>query len=73
MKLSVSILLLIPALSAAFAPAQPRPFSSSLDAARSKEEDLEMTRQVIASFMDGDDAPKEKEEEEETKEEPKEE
>jgi len=66
MKLSVATLLLLPALSAAFAPAQPRAFATSLDAAKSKEEDLEMTRQVIASFMDGDDpTPEAKEEEKE--------
>ena len=56
MKLSVAALLLLPALSAAFAPAQSRSFATSLNAAaaKSKEEDLEMTRQVIARFFDGD-------------------
>jgi hypothetical protein len=67
MKLSVAALLLLPALSAAFAPAQPRAFATSLDAAKSKEEDLEMTRQVIAGFMDGEDAPEEKAEEKKPK------
>jgi hypothetical protein len=62
MKLSVAALLLLPAVSAAFAPSQPRAFSTSLDAAKSKEEDLEMTRQVIASFYG--DAPAEEEKEE---------
>ena len=71
MKLSVAALLLLPALTAAFAPAHSRSVSTSLDAAKSKEEDLEMTRQVIASFFDGDsedskkeeDAPEEKKDE----------
>jgi hypothetical protein len=63
MKFSVAALLLLPALSAAFAPAQGRAFATSLDAAKSKEEDLEMTKQVIASFMDSEREPEEKAEE----------
>jgi len=44
---------MIPALAAAFVPTQPRAFVSSLNAAtaaKSKEEDLELTRLVIARF-----------------------
>lgn len=58
MKLSVVALLALPALTAAFAPAQSRvAFMTSLNAgtaAASKEADLELTRKVIAKFMDGD-------------------
>lgn len=55
MKLSVLALLALPALTAAFAPAQSRvAFMTSLNVAKSKEEDLELTRQVIDNFMDGD-------------------
>lgn len=59
MKLSLAVLLAIPAVVTAFVPVQPRAFGTSLNAAaaKSKEEDLELTRQVIAKFMDGDDAP----------------
>ena len=55
MKVTFAALLAIPALAAAFtAVSQPRvAFMTKLEAARSKEEDLELTRQVIASFMDG--------------------
>lgn len=63
MKLSVAALLLLPALTAAFAPAHSRSVSTSLEAAKTKEEDLEMTRQVIASFFDGDSEDSKKEEE----------
>lgn len=72
MKLSVATLLIIPAMAAAFIPVQPRAFVatslSAAKAAKSKEEDLELTRQVIAKFM-GDDVEEEKpakEEEEST-------
>ena len=54
MKLSVATLLVLPALTAAFAPSNPRAaFATSLSAkaAKSKEEDLEMTRKVIAEFV----------------------
>jgi hypothetical protein len=58
MKFSVAALLALPALTAAFAPAQPRvAFMTSLNAAvaaTSKEDDLELTRKVIAKHMDGD-------------------
>ena len=59
MKLSFAVLLAVPAFAAAFVPVQPRAFGTSLNAApaKSKEEDLELTRKVIANFMDGDDAP----------------
>jgi hypothetical protein len=53
MKSSIATLFLIPALAAAFIPIQPRAFFTSLNAAKaakSKEEDLELTRQVIARF-----------------------
>ena len=56
MKLSIATLFIIPALAAAFIPIQPQAFITSLNAAKaakSKEEDLELTRQVIARF-DGD-------------------
>jgi hypothetical protein len=57
MKLSVITLLALPAMAAAFVPAQPRAFFSSL--AVTKEEDLELTRQVIADHIDisGGEAP----------------
>jgi hypothetical protein len=58
MKFSVAALLALPALTAAFAPAQSRvAFMTSLNAAAaasSKEEDLELTRKVIEKFRDGD-------------------
>eukprot|EP00535_Pseudo-nitzschia_heimii_P003939 CAMPEP_0197179666 /NCGR_PEP_ID=MMETSP1423-20130617/4537_1 /TAXON_ID=476441 /ORGANISM="Pseudo-nitzschia heimii, Strain UNC1101" /LENGTH=80 /DNA_ID=CAMNT_0042629605 /DNA_START=51 /DNA_END=293 /DNA_ORIENTATION=+ len=51
MKSPVSALLLLPALTAAFAPNHKVIRStSSLSAAKSFEEDLELTRAVIASF-----------------------
>jgi hypothetical protein len=56
MKFSLAILIAMPALAAAFVPAQPRAFGSSLNAggaAATKEEDIELTRAVIAKFMDG--------------------
>jgi hypothetical protein len=61
MKFSVAVLIAMPALAAAFVPAQPRAFGMSLNAAPAgtKEEDLELTRKVILKFMDGD-APAEK-------------
>jgi hypothetical protein len=69
MKLSVAALLMLPAMAAAFVPAQPRAFGSSslsAKAAKSKEEDLELTKKVIAKFMgDEEDPPKKKEEEKE--------
>ena len=71
MKLSIVTVLLLPALSSAFSPAQPRAFNTALDAAKSYEEDLEMTRQVIAQF-NGDKVEEEKKEEKK-EEEPKEE
>lgn len=56
MKLSTAILVALPALTAAFAPAQPRASfvaASVLNAkaAKSREEDLELTRKVIADFV----------------------
>jgi hypothetical protein len=54
MKLSIATLLVLPCLAAAFVPAQPRAFVTSLGV--TKEEDLALTRQVISKFMDGDDA-----------------
>ena len=55
MKLSaLAAFLVLPALTAAFAPSQPRvAFTTSLaaKAAKSKEEDLELTRKVIAEFV----------------------
>lgn len=61
MKLSIATLLILPALTAAFMPAQPRAFRTSLEAApKTKEEDLELTRKVIATFFG--DAPEEEEE-----------
>jgi hypothetical protein len=56
MKLFTVILVALPALTAAFAPAQPRVSfvtASVLNAkaAKSKEEDLELTRKVIADFV----------------------
>ncbi len=61
-------LLLLPALVSAFAPAsrlQAIVGSTSLNGASTYEEDLELTRQVIAKFMDskGDEKPAEKKEE----------
>jgi hypothetical protein len=53
MKLSIATLFMIPALAVAYIPTQPRAFVTSLNAAKaakSKEEDLELTRQVIAAF-----------------------
>lgn len=53
MKLSIATLLFLPATVTAFMPTQPRTFiSTSLSAAKTKEEDIELTRKVIASFMD---------------------
>ena len=57
MKLSVASLLLLPTLGAAFVPAHPRAFATSLSV--TEEEDLDLTRKVIAKFMDGDDAEEE--------------
>lgn len=60
MKFTVATLLMLPALTAAFIPTQPRAFvGSSLNAkaAKSKEEDLELTRQVINAFAGGSSAP----------------
>ena len=56
MKFSSAVLFLLPAIASAFAPA-PRVSraTSSMSAAKSFEEDLEKTRAVIASFMDGRD------------------
>lgn len=70
MKLSIIAVMLLPALSAAFSPAQARGFNTALEGAMSYEEDLEMTRQVIAAF-NGEAVEEKKEEKKE--EEPKEE
>ena len=61
MKFSVAALFLLPAFASAFVSTQPRAFVSSLSAtaAATKEEDLELTRKVIAQFNDG--APAEEE------------
>ena len=68
MKLSIVAVLLLPALTAAFAPSQPIASRTSLEAApKTKEEDLELTRKVIASFFGN--APEEEPEEEATEEE----
>ena len=57
MKLSTALLLVIPACTAAFAPAQyqNRAFLTTMGAkaAKSKEEDLELTRKVIARRFGG--------------------
>lgn len=56
MKVSVSTFLLLPALVSTFTPNHQVTRSTlSLSAAKSFEEDLEMTRAVIASFVDGRD------------------
>ena len=68
MKFSVAALLMMPAMAAAFVPVQPRAFVAtplSAKAAKSTEEDLELTRKVIAGFMGDEPEPVE-----ETKEEP---
>ena len=74
MKLSVTTLLMLPAMAAAFVPTQSAAFGvstlSALNAkatkpAKSKEEDIELTRKVIASFM-GDDEPEPAKKEEES-------
>eukprot|EP00339_Tiarina_fusa_P012166 CAMPEP_0116998492 /NCGR_PEP_ID=MMETSP0472-20121206/1545_1 /TAXON_ID=693140 ORGANISM="Tiarina fusus, Strain LIS" /NCGR_SAMPLE_ID=MMETSP0472 /ASSEMBLY_ACC=CAM_ASM_000603 /LENGTH=72 /DNA_ID=CAMNT_0004697661 /DNA_START=97 /DNA_END=315 /DNA_ORIENTATION=- len=72
MKFSLAVLIAMPAIAAAFAPSQPRVFITSLNAggaAATKEEDLDLTRKVIAQFIDGDQeeptAPPATEEEEE--------
>ncbi|KAL3938690.1 MAG: hypothetical protein SGBAC_006445 [Bacillariaceae sp.] len=72
MKLSIIAVMFLPALSAAFSPSQPRAFNTALEGAKTFEEDLEMTRAVIASF-NGDKAPEEKKEEKKKEEKPKEE
>ena len=66
MKFSIATLLLMPAMAAAFIHTQPRAFvPSTLSAAKSKEEDLELTRKVIASFVsDEEEEPKPAKEEE---------
>ena len=52
MKLSLVALVLLP-MASAFAPAaQSRVASTSMNAAKSFEEDLEMTREVIGKFME---------------------
>jgi hypothetical protein len=51
MKFSIATLLVLPALAAAFVPAHPRAFITSLEI--SKAEDLELTRKVIYNFIDG--------------------
>ncbi len=62
MKLSITVLLVLPAMATAFIPVQPRAFVTTTlnaaKAAKSKEEDIELTRQVIAKFM-GDDVEEE--------------
>jgi hypothetical protein len=55
MKFSLATVLFLPALSVAFAPVQqPRVVASStsLNGAKTFEEDLELTREVIAKFME---------------------
>jgi predicted RNase H-like HicB family nuclease len=54
MKFSVATLLLLPAMASAFAPSQRVVVSSSsaLSAAKTFEEDLQMTREVITKFME---------------------
>jgi hypothetical protein len=75
MKFSLASLLLLPAMVSAFAPASQRQTFvsvSSLNGAATFEEDLELTRQVIAKHMDGkggEDKPAEKKEEPAKKEE----
>eukprot|EP00533_Pseudo-nitzschia_delicatissima_P013900 CAMPEP_0197269170 /NCGR_PEP_ID=MMETSP1432-20130617/4755_1 /TAXON_ID=44447 /ORGANISM="Pseudo-nitzschia delicatissima, Strain UNC1205" /LENGTH=69 /DNA_ID=CAMNT_0042734291 /DNA_START=47 /DNA_END=256 /DNA_ORIENTATION=+ len=62
MKFSASVLLLLPALASAFAPAGrvARPTSLSAAPAKSFDDDLEKTRAVIASrFDDAEEAPEE--------------
>lgn len=56
MKFAASVLLLLPALASAFAPAGrvARPTSLSAAPAKSFEEDLEKTRAVIAGHFDDD-------------------
>ena len=56
MKLSIALLMAFPTMAAAFAPVSPRAaFVTSLKAeakpAKSKEEDLELTRQLLAKSM----------------------
>lgn len=68
MKFSLATLFLFPSVVCAFAPASPaRTFisTSPLNGAATYEEDLELTRQVIAKFLDGkgDEKPAEKKEE----------
>eukprot|EP00534_Pseudo-nitzschia_fraudulenta_P000399 CAMPEP_0201124000 /NCGR_PEP_ID=MMETSP0850-20130426/9844_1 /ASSEMBLY_ACC=CAM_ASM_000622 /TAXON_ID=183588 /ORGANISM="Pseudo-nitzschia fraudulenta, Strain WWA7" /LENGTH=75 /DNA_ID=CAMNT_0047391149 /DNA_START=100 /DNA_END=327 /DNA_ORIENTATION=+ len=54
MKFSASIAFILPALVSSFAPTlRVNHVTSSLSAASTFEEDLEKTRAVIASFMDG--------------------
>ena len=54
MKLSIATLFLLPAFASAFIANQPRAFvSTEMRAAATFEEDLELTREVIAKFMDG--------------------
>jgi hypothetical protein len=54
MKCSVATLLLLPAMASAFAPAQTVSVmsSSAMSAAKTFEEDLELTREVISKFME---------------------
>ena len=76
MKLSVATLLILPAFAVAFAPAHPQAaFATSLSAkaAKSKEEDLEMTRKVIADFVGISSAPAPKKEDKKDKDEEKDE
>jgi hypothetical protein len=53
MKFSLATLLLLPAMASAFVPsAQSRVASTSINAAKTFEEDLELTREVISKFME---------------------
>jgi hypothetical protein len=54
MKLTFAALFLLPTTASAFIPAQSARFttSSSLKAAKTFEEDLELTREVISKFME---------------------
>ena len=64
MKLSIATLFLLPAFASAFIASPPRAFvSTEMRAAATFEEDLELTREVIAKFMDGKDDEPAKEEE----------
>jgi hypothetical protein len=65
MKLPVATLLVLPALTSAFIASQPprASFVTEFRAASTFEEDLELTRDVIAKFMDAKEGKPEKKEE----------